>query len=341
MRDTLVEVLRCTRCNTGFRLVVKATEGPHIMDGLLVCTSCERTVQIVRGVPDFVSAAQGADERVEQTTSGFARNWWRYSEVILASPALNDELFRDWIWPLSAESFSGKRVLDAGCGMGRWMTVAAPHQPETLVGFDYSDVVWSAFANTRHLKNVHAVRADIFDLPFTRDFDICYTIGVVHHTPDPAGAFRCLVDAIKNDGVIACWVYGAENNEWIHKYVTPLREKLTSRLPDAALHALSRVLSAQLLAAARAYVALAPEGKRFSYDAYVRHLLKYPPRYVEHIVYDHLVPELAQYIPRAEVDRWVADSQLHAVVSPRNDNSWRVVASRLKAALDRSTESSP
>jgi SAM-dependent methyltransferase len=309
-----------------------------VMEGLLVCSKCERTVPIRGGVPDFVAAAAGGDNRVEQTTSGFARNWWRYSDVILASPALNDELFRDWVWPLAVDRLEGKRVLDAGCGMGRWMTVAAPHQPEMLVGFDYSDVIWAAFKNTKHLKNVHAVRADIFDLPFRPVFDVTYSIGVVHHTPDPAGAFRSLVNVTKEDGVLSVWVYGAENNEWIHKYVTPVRETLTSRLPDSALHMLSRVLSAQLLTAARAYVAFAPSGSSFSYDAYVRHLLKYPARYVEHIVYDHLVPELAQYVPRAEIDRWVADNGLHAVVSARNENSWRLVGSRSKGALERYTE---
>jgi SAM-dependent methyltransferase/uncharacterized protein YbaR (Trm112 family) len=333
MRSSLLEVLLCNRCQGRFRLAARESEGPHTIEGLLVCQGCERTVPVTRGVPDFVSAGQHEDARVLQTTSGFSRNWWRYSDVILASPALNDELFRDWVWPLDVDKFQGKRVLDAGCGMGRWAAVAAPHQPELLVGFDYSDVVYAAFANTRHLKNVHMVRADLFDLPFGQSFDVCYSLGVVHHTPDPDEAFRALVRVTKSDGVLAVWVYGEENNNWIHQFVTPLREHVTSRMPDPALHLLSRALAWPLVLASRAYTSLAPKDGRFSYDAYLRHLTKYPTRYVEHIVFDHLVPQLAQYLPKSRVDAWLTDNHLHGVVSSRNQNSWRVVAARSAEVL--------
>lgn len=309
------------------------------MRGALSCTSCNATWPIVEGVPDFVTSPTGSSgaRDVVQTTSGFATNWQRYSDVIIAQPALNDELFRDWIKPVQPELFEGRVVLDAGCGMGRWLAASAPHAPRALVGFDYSPVVHAAFRNTRHLKNVHVVRADIFRTPFRPVFDVAYSIGVVHHTPDPEGAFAALLDVVTAEGVLAVWVYGKENNGWIENVVSPLRKLVTSRMPDPALHALSKALTLQLALAAHAFARAFPTPTSFSYDAYLRHLTKYPRAYLEHIVYDHLVPQLAQYLPREELERWATTRALSFDLSSRNDNSWRLIAARSDTALTRYT----
>ena len=107
--------------------------------------------------------------------------------------------------------------------MGRWLAASAPHAPRALIGFDYSEVVHAALRNTRHLKHVHVVRADIFHAAVRAGVDVAYSIGVVHHTPDPRRAFAALLDVVKPDGVLAVWVYGKENNDWIENVVTPLR----------------------------------------------------------------------------------------------------------------------
>ena len=333
MRESVLDLLRCPLCNASLRVDTPVVEAGHVMHGALACTSCNGTWPIVQGVPDFVTARASEAREVEQTTSGFATNWERYSDVIIAQPALNDELFRDWIKPVQPELFEGRVVLDAGCGMGRWLAASAPHAPRALVGFDYSPVVHAAFRNTRHLKNVHVVRADIFRMPFQRAFDVAYSIGVVHHTPDPEVALAALVDVVLADGVVAVWVYGKENNGWIENVVSPLRKLVTSRMPDAALHALSKVLTLQLAAGAHAYARVFPERTAFSYDAYVRHITKYPRPYLEHIVYDHLVPQLAQYLPREELEHWATSRSLAYDLSSRNDNSWRLITARTQQAL--------
>jgi SAM-dependent methyltransferase/uncharacterized protein YbaR (Trm112 family) len=331
MRDELLPLLACPHCHAGLALRVEARRGKHIESGSLSCVSCEKQWPIDHGVPDFVGGA--APDHVAQTTSGFARNWARYNNVIAAEPALNDELFRDWLLPIDPERLAQRDVLDAGCGMGRWLLAAAPHNPRTLVGFDYSDVVHVAFRNTRHLANVHVVRADLFHPPFRRAFDVCYSIGVIHHTPDPEGAFASLLRLVPQ-GVLHVWVYGAENNEWIERFVSPLRRAITARMPDAALVALSRVAAAELAAFASIYEKVVGEKKAFFYDSYVRHLRQYPQRYLEHIVYDHLVPQLAQYLPGPTLVRWAESRGLVWELSARNENSWRLVVAAERARID-------
>lgn len=334
MRLGLLEHLCCPDCREPLTLQERQSDGVHVMAGSLSCRTCLAEFPILDGVPCFVLA--DGSSAVEQTTRGFATNWRRYSDAILARPALNDELFRDWIAPVSPELFHDAVVLDAGCGMGRWLTAAAPHAPRALIGFDYSDVVHAAFENTRHLKHVHIVRADLFRPPFRRRCaDFCYSIGVVHHTAEPERAFASLLDVVQDNGALSVWVYGQENNAWVENVVTPLRESLTSHLPDLALHALSRTAAAQLALASALYVRMFPSATRLSYDAYLRHLRKYPQRYLEHIVYDHLVPQLAHYLPRAELERWATSRELSFVLTHRNANSWRLLTARSLTALSR------
>lgn len=331
MRDELLPLLACPTCQGSLDMRADLRRGKHIEQGELSCAACAKRWPVDRGVPDFVGGA-GTDH-VGQTTSGFARNWARYNNVIAAEPALNDELFRDWLQPIDPERFTDRDVLDAGCGMGRWLLAAAPHNPRNLIGFDYSDIVHVAFRNTRHLANVHVVRADLFHPPFRRTFDVCYSIGVIHHTPDPELAFERLLQLVPL-GVLHVWVYGAENNEWIERFVSPLRRMVTARLPDRALVALSRLGAAELAAFASIYTYLFSEKKAFFYDSYVRHLRQYPQRYLEHIVYDHLVPQLAQYLPGPELTRWARQRGLAWELSARNENSWRLVVAADRARID-------
>ena len=84
---------------------------------------------------------------------------------------------------------------------------------------DLSDAVETAFAATRALENVHIVQADIYHLPFPRIFDYAFSVGVLHHLPDPLRGFKSLASKVKQGGHLSAWVYGAENNEWITRWV--------------------------------------------------------------------------------------------------------------------------
>jgi SAM-dependent methyltransferase len=111
------------------------------------------------------------------------------------------------------------------------------------------------------------VQADIYQLPFAQSFDYAFSIGVLHHLPDPRGGFRSLASKVKPGGHISAWVYGAENNEWITRFVDPLREKFSSKIDRRALLHLSKAPTAMLyLATKLVYGPLnrSEEGKRFA-----------------------------------------------------------------------------
>ena len=327
MKEALLEHLACPDCKGELRLEGPRLEAGEIAAGALRCAACGLAWPIEAGVPNFVPAGDRKD--VQQTTSGFARNWDAFNDIILDNETLNDELFRDWIAPFDPEGFRGRLVLEPGCGMGRWLRVAANYGPRTLIGLDYSPVAYTAARNVRALPNVHVVRADILRLPLKPRVESAYCLGVVHHTPDPARSFGAIVDVLAPGGQINCWVYGEEGNGWITRFVNPVRTHFTSKLPHGLLAVFSKALALPL------YGAAAAAGKlpALPYGEYLRYLNRYPFHYMSHIVYDHLVPEIAHYLPRAELESWAKAHAMEASITQRNGNSWRLFATKpLQAA---------
>jgi SAM-dependent methyltransferase len=227
-----MEFLCCPHCRTDLTLTPLDAAHGEILSGRLACGRCGAAWPIRRGVPDFVSA--GA-EAIEQTTSGFARNWRSFNEVIRAHESLNDDLLRDWVAPVELAHFDDRVIMDAGCGMGRWASVVSRYRPRALIAFDYSDIAHTEHANLRMLPHVRVLRADLFHPPLQALVDVVYAIGVLHHTPDPGCGFGALARTLAPEGVLVTWTYGAENNEWITRYVDPLRQSVTTRMPHLAL----------------------------------------------------------------------------------------------------------
>jgi SAM-dependent methyltransferase len=140
---------------------------------------------------------------------------------------------------LSAAELAGKAVLDGGCGMGRYLRIAAELGPALLVGIDLSLAVVAARELTAGLDEVAVVRGDLLRPPFPPgSFDHVYSIGVLDHTPDPRAAFLRLAALLKPGGRIAIWIYRKERP--IVEWVMNAHRSVSTRLPLQMLMLLSR-----------------------------------------------------------------------------------------------------
>ena len=75
---------------------------------------------------------------------------------------------------------AGRRVLDAGCGNGRFTRACAALGPRRVIGIDPSHSVFAARANTAGLPNATVLQGDIYRLPFPpAHFDHVFCIGVI------------------------------------------------------------------------------------------------------------------------------------------------------------------
>ena len=270
------------------------------MQGRLRCPACDRDYPIAGGVPRLLARELPPD--MARTARNFAQSWRLWNQI-------DDERYRwqflRWMQPLQPADFAGRIVLDMGCGKGRHLRVAAQFGAREVIGVDLSEAVDVAFANTRDIEHAHVVQGDIFHLPVVRAFDVAFSIGVLHHTPDPARAFAVLADMTKPGGTVACWGYGRENNGWIVHAVDPVRIGVTSRLPSQAVQALSRGLTSVLFAGIKfVYQPIEKLGIKPFYADYLRYLHELGFAETQNIVYDHLIAPTAVYLPRAEVERW-------------------------------------
>ncbi len=169
---------------------------------LLKCVGCGASYAVKEGVPRFVDADNYAE------TFGF--QWNRYRTTQLDShtgiPISRDRFFS--ATGLRAGDLQGKRVLDVGCGAGRFAEIALESGAE-LIALDYSSAVDACLANNHRFSNlVGVVQADLYRMPFeSASFDLVYCLGVIQHTPDVRTAFMSLARMVKPGGSLVVDVY--------------------------------------------------------------------------------------------------------------------------------------
>ncbi|HEY0004016.1 MAG TPA: methyltransferase domain-containing protein [Pyrinomonadaceae bacterium] len=327
MRERLLPYLACPACGGEIHLLAVAkSEAEHVLEGDLDCIACGRRFPVVRGVPRFADL-----EEVEADKAATARNFGWQWQHFTQEDGRYAEQFLGWIAPVEPEFFKGKVVLEGGCGKGRHTQLAARWGALDVIGVDLSAAVESAFAATRELENAHIIQADIYQLPLRRIFDYAFSVGVLHHLPDPRAGFVSLSSRVKAGGQLSAWVYGAENNEWITRFINPLRERVTSRIDRRALLHLSKLPAAAVYAATKLiYGPLnrsasgAALARRLFYNEYLNAISGFGWREQHTIVFDHLVAPTAFYISREEFEEWWQTIGASLVqISWHNKNSWR------------------
>jgi 2-polyprenyl-3-methyl-5-hydroxy-6-metoxy-1,4-benzoquinol methylase len=210
---------------------------------VLTCGRCAAVFPIAGGIPRFVPA--------DNYASNFGFQWNRFSRTQLDSstgaPISRDRFVRETGW--SSAMLTGKRVLDVGCGAGRFAEVALA-AGATVVAVDYSSAVEACRANLPH-KNLHVLQADIYALPFApSSFDYVYSLGVVQHTPDVERAVKALAVPLKPGGELVVDVYQKHWKGWLHPriWLRPITTRMDSgtlfRIVERRAPALLRVSDA-------------------------------------------------------------------------------------------------
>jgi SAM-dependent methyltransferase len=322
LKFSLLPLLACPNCRHGLDIHPEKFDDVEVITGTLACQGCGSKFPVVRGVPRFVSDSLDAEQQA--TAAAFGYEWTHYSKLTDA----DKKEFLAWIAPLVPADFNDRVVLDAGCGKGRHIYLAAQFGARTVIGVDFSDAVDAAFCNTRNLENVHVVQADILNLPLKAAFDVAYSIGVVHHLPVPKSGFLALARHVKPGGRVSTWVYGKEGNGWIERFVDPVRKNLTSRLPRSVARWFCFLPAVTLYAGLKLLYSPARKSRRLKkflpYSDYLCSISDYS--FAENFwnVFDQLAAPTAFYHRREEVVDWfrsVGATQVQ--IAHHNSNSWR------------------
>ncbi|MBI4522553.1 MAG: methyltransferase domain-containing protein [Deltaproteobacteria bacterium] len=136
---------------------------------------------------------------------------------------------------------NGELILDVGCGLGRFVACSSHLAPKAIiVGMDLSSGVDYVYRVARHFNEQNlarclAVQASIFAPPFKREFDVVYSFGVLHHTPDPKKAFEECLKLTSNGGKTVVWLYGNDfkvSHPWVWNLVHLARQFHSKLHPD-------------------------------------------------------------------------------------------------------------
>ncbi len=220
MSPDLVSMLRCPRCRGELSIADPPTG--------LVCRSCSQLYPIVEGVPRLAG---------ESYVASFGRQWNRYD---VARPEEDEATFRVKTG-VDPRDLAGRLVLDAGCGGGRYARLIASHGAR-VIGVDLSTAVDKAAALCAEFPEALIVQADLLDLPITAGLcDLVYSIGVLHHTPDPRGAFAQIARRVKPGGRLSVWLYRRNTlpQEWLNSAL----RAATTRLPARVLEPICAAMS--------------------------------------------------------------------------------------------------
>jgi len=327
LKERLLQYLTCPACSGALVLQgVEETDGIEILRATLQCTMCAASFPVIRGVPRFADLSQTEAEKAA-TAASFGWEWQHFTQ----EDKRYAEQMLGWLAPVTEDFFRDKVVLEGGCGKGRHTLLAARWGARDVVSVDLSDAVESAFAATRGSPNMHVVQADLGNLPLGTVFDYAFTIGVLHHMPDPLAGFRSMASKIKPGGHFSVWVYGAENNGWITVIVSPLRESVTSRINRKALLHLSKIPTAAMFAATKLVFGPLNKSTRGSllarklfYGEYLSSIAGFGWREQHTIVFDHLVAPTSHYVSGEEFRQWWDEIEAtETVIGWHNKMSWR------------------
>lgn len=241
----------------------------------------------------------------------FGYEWGEYAEM---RPEY-EEQFRRWTVPMGPEDWRGKSFLDVGCGMGRNSSWPAAYGASEGLAIDVdARSLASARKTLAPFPQVTVDERSAYEINEENRFDIAFSIGVIHHLEHPERALAGMTRAVKPGGKVLIWVYGLENNEWIVNFLDPLRKALFSKMPIGLVHHLSLYPTAVLWLALRMGL-----GK----IAYFNLIRTFTFRHIKSIVFDQMLPHIANYWPKDKVRALLEEQGLTDVtVTWVNEMSW-------------------
>ena len=263
-------------------------------------------------------------ELQDKTIKDFGVQWNEFPDV--EGWVRDAELFSSIAPPfVTRAEIAGKRVADIGSGSGAIVIQLLSAGPERIYAVEPSTAMEVLKRNTAcHAAKIEYLNVQGEGLPAGLELDYVFSIGVIHHIPEPAPTVRAALAALRPGGALLIWLYGKEGNQ-LYLFLARLLRRISVRLPHRALLFLSRILSPFL----DLYIVLCRVLPLPMRDYMVNVLGKLSARQRRTTIYDQLHPHYARYYSRAEAQALLVDNGFVDVrVRNREGYSWTVFGRR-------------
>ncbi len=260
----------------------------------------------------------------DKTIADFGEQWTRYrdNEGFYGS----QELFADILGPLMpADALVGKRVAEIGSGTGRIVAMLLRAGAAHVIAVEPSDAFNVLAENLRPFQDrVTIIRGPGEALPASANLDAVFSIGVLHHVPQPDSIVEAAHKSLKPRGVFVVWLYGKEGNGLYIAILNSLRT-LTMRVPHGVLAMLTWALYFPLAVYIALCRVLPLPLKRYMIEV----VGKMSPDKRRLVIYDQLNPAYSKYYTRAEAVDLLARNGFESVEAfHRHGYSWTVLGVR-------------
>ncbi len=203
MRREYLTFMCCPNCQSDLTLEGESKETSRVQKGTIKCLNekCGQIYPIVNFVPRFVNGGYYANS--------FGRQWRTFAKTQLDEGATKESKLR-WDSEITwdRKDVSGKTIIEFGSGAGRFIDICSKLGAKLAIGIDITDAVDASQENLGDRENIFFIQADIFKPPIKAStIDLGYSIGVLHHTPNPQKAFSKLVRLVNDSGSIALSLY--------------------------------------------------------------------------------------------------------------------------------------
>jgi len=268
--------------------------------------------RVEKGVPRLLPSG-GSGSAEQRTIEAFERQWRDFGDLERIFGKSPEEMAANLVGArvggrIDAAWYRGRLVLDAGCGHGRYLH-AFRSLGARVVGLDIGR--GPEEVGIRPVgEDVSLVQGSVLAPPFRAgSFDLVFSDGVIHHTPDAKGAFLALARLVAPGGALYIWVYPREG--WFREAFFGTARAVTTRLPGFAVRWLSYVL-APLTIFVRSY-----SGTKFGRASWAE---------CAQVVHDWIAPPLQSHHTYEEVAAWAREAGLGGLEQlpiPTGITAWR------------------
>ena len=221
----LIELLCCPRCAS--KLQDEAA--------LFRCLDCDQAYPVTDGIPQLFVPSQSSEGIFDVTD--IVKEFYEKTPF----PNYDDMDSRDSLMTkarrgifadlLDKQLPPNALLLEAGCGTGQLSNFLGMHWQRRVIGADMcmnSLRLAKGFRNKFRIVNADFLQMNLFRPPFADGtFDVIISNGVLHHTADPATAFRSLAAKLKPGGIFIVGLYN-----WLGRLPTLWRRRIIEMFGD-------------------------------------------------------------------------------------------------------------